>query len=72
MISKYTEQSKSVSIKLLRSLFPEIKSTDGLIAHLTSIEMIDLSSLQLTVDGLDMLSELKAVQLQNNMITEFP
>lgn len=73
MNSKYIEQSKSVSIKVLRGLFPEIKSTDELIAHLTSVEMVDLSSQQLTtVDGLDMLSELKSVQLQNNMINDFP
>lgn len=73
MNSKYIEQSKSVSIKVLRGLFPEIKSTDELIAHLTSVEMVDLSSQQLTtVDGLDMLSELRSVQLQNNMINDFP
>lgn len=73
MNPKYIEQSKSVSIKVLRGLFPEIKSTDELIAHLTSVEMVDLSSQHLTtVDGLDMLSELKSVQLQNNMINDFP
>ncbi|CAL6003428.1 Conserved_hypothetical protein [Hexamita inflata] len=65
--------AKPISIKLLRSIFPQFTSTEQLIEHIQSVKNIDLSGNSLTsVDGLDMLSSLEICQLQDNQIYDMP